>query len=79
MMSISDAITKGTVRLIDEEDLTLFQEELTRIPHMEIDIAWEAFASIIEAFADDLNLVVEDGPYGPASLTIFAEDDLEWD
>ena len=67
------------MRLIDEEDLTLFQEELAHIPRTETDLFWEAFAAILEAFADDLNLVVEDGPYGSTSLTIFAEDDLAWD
>ena len=78
-MSILDVITRDRARVIDEETLTIFREELAQIPRTETDLFWEAFASIIEEFADDQNLVVEDGPYGSTSLTIFAEDDPMWD
>lgn len=78
-MKISDVVTEDIARMIDIEALAMLSEELAEIPYTEIDIFWAAFAAIIEAFAYEQNLIVEDGPYGPTSLTIFAEDDPMWD
>jgi len=78
-MSNLDAMTKDWVGVVDEEALMRFREELAHIPQTKMDRFWALFAAIIEEFAYEQNLIVEDGPYGPTSLTIFAEDDPIWD